>query len=269
MIKVRIGENVYKMPGKVEDLSIEKGMRIDKLRDDFPEHNLRYKKWVLSALMECPMSELNKVQDSQIHFLYDNHHYFDSRLSFHVPYSFALDGVVYSLIDLDTLTVEDYTEIDALIDKGIASNLHKILAVLYRPANTRLLNPYYFIRSFFGVTPINRRFCTGKAKEGTADRFYVKIPFHIAKAMLFMYLDFKRGLLKEYMMLEDEEEEEEKSEDMEGEEVTFAQAWGMYHILQEVTGGDLVQLDNWMQKEIRQLFTLLYYRRQKDLATKK
>lgn len=46
---------------------------------------------------------------------------------------FELDGQKYEMMDLSNVSVGEYTDLEFNVGEGLIANLHKILAILYRP----------------------------------------------------------------------------------------------------------------------------------------
>jgi hypothetical protein len=53
-----------------------------------------------------------------------------------------LDGTVYGLIDLEKITVGEYADLETFVKDGAMANLHRILAMVYRPLTTEPVEGY-------------------------------------------------------------------------------------------------------------------------------
>lgn len=274
MIKVRIDKTLYNLPTHLNEISISKGVELEKLSETFEgKINLRFKKRIISSILNCDYQEIDKVQDQQIEFLYDNHIIFNKNLIIKLGNAFYLKGRLYKQIDFDTISVLNYTDIDVFLENKY-NNISDIINILYKETKIRLTVPLFLIKilSYFKSNQIFNVIINSKNSKiknpdkNNTDSFFNAIDFITAKSMILNYLNFKYELLRFYNMIENDHDLEETQEMKDTEDIenhikkSVAENWGLFHILYSVSNDDLNQLDTWIKKPIKQLFTYMKYK---------
>lgn len=280
MIILSIADKEYSLPTHLSELTIHQGREIEAIRQDWQdqEQDLLFKSWILSVLIGAPLEDIQKVDDSQLNIIYDSLTYLNDNVLVSFSHTFFLNGRGYSLMDLDNMTVAEYAEIESYLDNGIYENLHNLLAVLYRPLINRSFRPIYIIRR--AISRLNKKVVIGSEFKGKpvkdleqdykhrAALFEQCIPYHAAVGMVSHYLQFKTKLLRDYQLIDSIEEKETDQDEanIRHSKKSVAEMWGMYHLLEVVSNGSLIELEHWMTKPIKQLLTKAFYLRQRSLS---
>lgn len=266
MIRIRIEDQVFKMPS-VDEISLDKGCQVEKIAAFF-DHTIGTKKRGLSVLMDCPVQVLNKVQDSQINFLFDNLIFFDSSIGIKSPKGFSIDEKTYSLMDFSTMSTYVFAELEYLL-KDAYANAAEVLAVLYRPIQNQAKNKEKILSINRKITYLGTQSAVLPLEEDYSTRttlFREHVNFYCAKAAILEYINFRVKLLKEYGMLDAEElpADQVDEEPMEDTSSSFPEVWGIYYLLDLVSNGSVVEQDAWLQKPANQFLKRAYYIKQKN-----
>jgi hypothetical protein len=282
MIIITIQGTEYKLPTNVRELSIAKGVEIDLLKEKYPEPNIKYKCRVLSLLLDAPLELIRQCDEGQINVIIDHLPYIRDDIKTYFSHSFTLLGKDYSLIDLSALTVEEYTDIDSYLEQSIHQNISNILSVLYRPVIKEKMDIISITRRM-----VSRWYTQAIAKDyqnekviplsedehkERAQLFESYLNWGGARAMVLSYLSFKEDLLREFKLIDEPNQDEES--DIEEPEVqrrgknSLSELWGLYHVLEVVSNGNVIEQEKWLKKPIRHLLTKLYYLRQKSVIEK-
>lgn len=132
MIKVKIGKKEYEIE---ESMTVEQYQRIQ-LHKVFLE-NVRPEK-LLSVYLDIPESELKNANKKDIEFV---EAFVFTKLTDNVTkdmiFTFELGGITYGFEnDWGKLAWGAWKDLEFLSSQDITENIHKILAVLYRPVKT-------------------------------------------------------------------------------------------------------------------------------------
>ena len=90
--------------------------------------------FILSVLSGCPIDTLRRIKssDSAELFRYANKLFLDSDTKFYQ--TLELDGSKFGFIPkMNDITLGEFLDLDLFVTEGSIKNLHKIMAVLYRP----------------------------------------------------------------------------------------------------------------------------------------
>lgn len=130
MIEFTISNTEY----KISDLTIRDYYRIQHM---FVMEGTSARMNIISELSNCSHNELRKLDKLQFNTLWnslvDTHLSIDGSQPFHK--SFVFKDVAYCFLDIDNLTIGEFADMEVLkADPNHNRNLHKMMAVLYRPA---------------------------------------------------------------------------------------------------------------------------------------
>ena len=204
------------MPNKASEISLEKGIQIMNL---LLEHTptSQDKIAIISLLSNLDISIISQFSENSIEKIYSKIEFINGNFFVPIYRTFKLKGTVYGLVDFNALTVKEYADIDFYLDEGndIYENLDKIMAILYRPIQTKtqtlkniLLNIILKLR-FKGVVPI--KYKNYKIVPYTDDKhssiFLKHTQFEIGFGAIHEYFKFKDRLQKEYKLLFKTEEQ--------------------------------------------------------------
>ncbi|RZT96615.1 hypothetical protein EV201_1256 [Ancylomarina subtilis] len=275
---ITIDKNEYTLP-RIEDLSIDKGTQIEQIRE---KDNLKLKdiKRIFTILLDCPLVEINKVEERQIRLLFDNLIFFDNTAQFPVIKSFYINGREFNLIDFENMTVKEFVDLDYFLTQDVYNNYSEILNILYKPiksknSNSIYTNTYNRIKSFKNRTlcySSNETATTKQIKTENQELFKEHISYFQAKIVLFCFLDWKRSIYNDYGLTREEEPTEETEEEIivaEDNTESMSSYWGFYHILQTVSRSNIIELDVWMQRNIKELLKRIVYEEDKLAFQKK
>lgn len=130
MIEFTIDKKEY----KIGDLTIRDYYRIQHM---FVQDTVNSQINIIAELSDCPFSELRKLDKLQFVTLWNE--VVDDKLNvpndtpFHK--SFVFKDTAYCFLDIDHLTIGEFADMEVLrTDPNHQRNLHKMMAVLYRPA---------------------------------------------------------------------------------------------------------------------------------------
>ena len=83
----------------------------------------------------------------------------------------------------------------------------------------------------------------------------------------YLYLEYKRKILKEYGLGENENiPENQKDSDT---ELTVLEKFGMYHVIMEYSGDDITKVLFWSKRKVSELFKYLAYIKIKSMSESK
>jgi hypothetical protein len=132
MIKVKLGKKEYDIP---DELSIEQYQRlqVQRLFLDNPDPAK-----LLATYLDIPISEVKNANKEQVKFIEG---FIFERLTKNITkdmiFTFDYDGVIYGFEnDWKKLAWGAWQDLEFLSSQDITENIHKILAVLYRPVKT-------------------------------------------------------------------------------------------------------------------------------------
>lgn len=155
---------------KITSISIRKFIEIsDKIKDD---NTLQERMEVIHIVSGCSMDEIRLIPVSILTEIWNNfvHNCFDLGDG-SVDNIVTIDGKSYGLINVKNLTVGEMADIDVLKNHPqLNFNLHKIMAILYRPLISKLP---------FKVEPYNNENFDERA-ELFADKMPVKVALNSA-----------------------------------------------------------------------------------------
>lgn len=267
MIKVRIAEQVYFMPS-VEEITLDKGCQVERITTFF-DHSIGTMKRGLSVLMDCPVRELNKVQDEQIEFLYKNLIFFDNTIGIKPPKGILISGIKYSLIDFKDLSTYEFAELEYLL-KDAYVNAAEILAVLFRPSKKQRNKAGKNLSISKGnTTYTDKQEPVSDLEEDYSERaklFQTQVNFYCAKAAILTYIEFRVKLLEDYGMMDTEELPADQIDEVVEEQSPseFPEVWGVYYLLDIVSGGIISEQDIWLKKPANQFLKRVFYIREKE-----
>ena len=90
--------------------------------------------FILSVLSGCPIDTLKRVRTSEAArlFSYANQLFMDESVKFQQTFEFK--GKKFGFIpNINNISLGEYIDLDHFITDGVVKNLHKIIAILYRP----------------------------------------------------------------------------------------------------------------------------------------
>lgn len=265
---VVINKKEYTLPN-FENISLNKGIEIEEQLELFADSQVDNIRSAVSLLLDCPYDELEKVVDNQVQLIFENHIAFDSTIAINqLPNIILIDNKLYGKIDYDSIDVRQYGDIDTYLEEGQLKYLSKILTILYRPVKLSFRSIYINIRYLFnrGIKLIysDMKYETVDYVEDdclkNVEQFERYIYWHLAKSMLFNYLNFKKELLIEYDFIREQEQVEEQEDEVEiTKDESIASNWQFYHFIQQVSNNNIVEFDYWLSKPIRHFFKKLSY----------
>lgn len=258
------------MPSKIDEVSLSKGVMImENLRN---EPDLIAKMSIIALLTNIDVTLISNIEDDSIEEIWRRTDFSGKRLKAQFFKTFKVGNKLYSLVNLDDLSVKDYAEIEYLISEGISpfSNIHKIIETIYRPVihkNTSpkniLLNIIWRIR-YKGIIPQSYdKVKLGPIDENLGNLLLDKADFSFGYGVLSHIGEVFSKLKSEYKLLFPEKIEDEYEVEDENE-TEFANMWGLYGVIISISN-DLFERDAWYNKPVRELFKYLTYQKQKTI----
>lgn len=273
MIILKIGKHKIKMPNKVSEISLEKGIQIMNL---LLEHTptSQDKIAIISLLSNLDISIISQFSENSIEKIYSKIEFINGNFFVPIYKTFKLKGTVYGLVDFDDLTVNEYADIDFYIEEGtdIYENLDKIMAILYRPVKSKtqtlkniLLNIILNLR-FKVVKPIQyKKYEIIPYKDDKHSSIFLKhTQFEIGFGAIHEYFKFKEQLQKEFKLLFKTEEQMEEEKTL-PDKKEFHEIWGYYYVINEISK-DIFERTEWWNRNIRELMKYLTFMKQKTLT---
>ena len=137
--------------------------------------------------------------------------------------TFTMDGVGYGFVpDLDKMTLGEYVDLDNTL--GDWDNMHKAMAVLYRPIDDTYKDKYII-----------------KDYDPDVDKDkYKQMPLDIVMGSIVFFLQFKERVIENYPEIF--ESGGDKDLDYSAER-NFTRKWGWYNSLYRLAGGDATKID--------------------------
>jgi len=278
MAKIRI-----KLPTGLSDISLLKGIQIMEtleVKEDIKDLSLSEKISILSLITDLPVSLFMDFDplESQVNLLFNKLELFKDQFRLFIPETFRIDKT-YGLMDFNKMTVREYMDIDFWIHEGDSpfSNLHKIMAIVYRPVKTKKRNPKNVLKNiasrllYKGVVPKFYSSYTiedlSEEHELNAEEFLNKSDFSFGYGVLLQIQKYNKDLKERYPLLFRTEEQEEEAQTLE-DDIEFGSLWGMYHILMSISSS-IFERDAWLNRPIGELYKYLSYLKQKDIYGQK
>lgn len=279
MIIVNIQNIKLKLPNKLHELSLEKGIQIQEaIETNTLDDSLKIS--TLAMLMNVEVELIQLINTSDMRDLFDKIEFItkDNNLA-HFYNTFKLKGVEYGIVNMSDITVREYGEIEFYLNEGETyfSHLHKIASILYRPIIQKNKNLHHILINGYNkiihknLKPLfYKSYEISKFKETDLSRsslFAAHLDFGFGYLVLNAVLNFKDSLRESYSLLykSDEQLDLELEDQFKAEKILeFGDIWGMYHILLEISK-DLFERDYWLEKPVGELFKYLSYNKQKQL----
>lgn len=283
---VDIDGKEYKM-WMVENMPIHVGVAIQRIKDsieDGEEISLKHQKRILTHVLTCPLKEINKVTPEYISLLYRTLRTLQNNVSVKYSDSFYLDGKEFSVIDFDSMSVQQFADIDYFISQDVYQQLPNIINVLLRPVVNKTSESTYLniinskrSKSNKGVfASSNKSQILDNSDKDNTQFFKDNLPFFNAQIILSQFFKWKKEQYEAFGIIKEDNEEEvielEEGDELievKSDEQSISEIWGYYHLIQQVSNGSVVERDIWLQKNIKELWKLLIYRGDLEFSQKK
>ena len=175
----------------------------------------------------------------------------------------SVNGKFFELINLDKMTVEQYTEIDSLLtDVENRVTVAALIAVdIYKPIKRHVSKGVQLFRERKLSTLKNVKFggyaSVSKSKRGSFILDATDLSTGYLLSILNYYLNFRALLQEEFEPIFEQRENKVKPKFMDGKQAI--EAWGWYAVIDSLCEGKKQDIDYWMQQPIRELLKKLVY----------
>lgn len=263
MIKIKIKAKTVKVPSSFEELSISQVQAIYFIlggRDSLKDLSINKQRQIMMILFDKDRDIVQYVQDKSIKLFFDTYNILDIQDGI-VTDIFKVGGHRYTMVDLDSLNVKQFNELDHLLvntttpfqyaDEIARLVLRKVEGGIY-------LNPPTRKAYKQGVHYGKKKLTTISIEE--FEMIKSSIPFIRYYAIFCKVVEWRMSLYDKYKVLKPEVSEAEEADDAQFGEVKDdrAQIFGNYHTLMSIceTPTDLFK---WEQQNIHDYFVYLCY----------
>ena len=158
---------------------------------------------------------------------------------------FKMGGVEFGFIpNLDDMSFGEYTDLDTYISDW--KEMHKAMAVLYRPIKKNGLNGTYEIEKYNGSI--------------TYSDVMKHAPLNVVLGANVFFLQFRQRIIEKYSDLFGGEQGDTDY----SAAAQFGQRWGWYSSIYAIAQGDLTRFDRVTELPITQCLTYLTFEKQKN-----
>ena len=281
------GKIIKRIPNKLSEIPLEQGIQIlDVLGKDEPDMITKIS--IIAMLGDLDVNSMINWYPESIDAIFDNleiNQKNECYLGFYR--TFKLNGTHYGLADYDEFTLHEYAEVEFWLEQGdnYYSHIGEIMAVLFRPIKRKnknlkniFINIYQSLKKpkFLYKDPqlVMQSWKNYEIEEYedkylfNAEDFQKFVDFNFGYAVVKHFLDWRQKLRGEYILLFKSEEQLEM--ELEDEltpnerELEFADWWGYYHLINQVSE-NLFERDAWYKKKLREFYKFLSYNKQKSL----
>ena len=132
-ISIRDKKERYNLPNGWDQITVRQYQELAKILEMQDASEIEIKVGTIAALTALTEAKIGKVKLADIDEVY-NHLSSLPKINEELYLVIDVEGVEYGFIpDLKNITTAEFTDIDTYLQDGVAENLHKVLAVLYRP----------------------------------------------------------------------------------------------------------------------------------------
>ena len=279
MINLKIGKHKVKMPSKLSEIPLYKGLEIMGFLQD-KEPSLLDKISIISLLSDLDVDIICLFEDRSIEKIYDRLEFSKREVQTKFLSSFKLNGTVFGLKNFNEMTVKEWGDIEFWIQEGETPFIYlaNILSVVYRPIIFKKRTVKFILNNIlnrilyrkvipkryksFEIEPLNDKHILN------ADRFETDIDFSFAWGILLYIYEYTQDLKSQYPSLfrTDEELEEIEKDPLKGDPdiKEFGDIWGMYHVVLSVSE-NIFERDAWLEKPLKEFYKYLSYLKQKNI----
>lgn len=173
---------------------------------------------------------------------------------------FELDGVEFHLIkDLNKLSVAEFTDLLKLCEANMIDNIHKIVAILYRPFKAK----QNFISKLFKV-PEHFEY-SDYPIINIADRIQDSISFEIANSVLTFFFKWQLELFDRYEGLFNEESANVDLTIKQKEKLKRLTRWGWFATIMTLAKDDVTKVNDVLKQNIILTLNTLSYLKEKNI----
>lgn len=268
MVRLDLNGKKYMLPVSLQEIELATGMEIAELLEDNSNPSYEVKASMLSLLTKADMDVVTDIQDEDFVAIYDNLSYLHKPQDIYLSRVIKLGDRFFETLDLDRVDVRTYMEIERMLDvEDKYDKTINTLCIMLREVDASLVNKTH--EDIFNKKEGTSQKRYEEKDDANSALFLDSLDFGTASVLisrLMVWLDaLHKSFPKLFVPIREQEEKDkfdelEEKEERSQEEKTFDQIWGLYGVLHDISESRM-EFDYWLDKDIRELFVELTYRK--------
>lgn len=271
MFKFSVADKKYELPQTQYEIEYGEGIAVQELEKAYGGETLQYKLRVLQMLSGC--DRLADVVDEEIEAIFKGLPLFSGKTGIVLSDCIRMKKKKYGLIDLDSLTVQHYMEIEKIMDSVENPSLaaSSLSALIYLPIEKHkrsfksiLINLLIRLRKSKFIKPfVCKSYELKELNLKDADKRVEEIEKHFSYgdclSVLYYYLDWKQKLAKEYFIIFKEDEKKDIPKPDSKKKLNMSSIWGLYNQLALMHDKNYNEMEKWLDRPVKKFMYHLSY----------